>query len=119
MSELVSERSGTTLTLTLNRPDKTSVNASPQSAAARANSAAPISAASEAEDALELQLADQRVHQRLAVLAAHLREDNLGAVGAVEAAEIGLYLEELLRLLQGHRAECPASFTSTFSSSAA
>jgi hypothetical protein len=43
-----------------------------------------------AEDALEIELADELVHGHLAMLAAYFGEDQFGAVGVVEAAKAGV-----------------------------
>src|SRR5512138_1479612 len=56
----------------------------------------------EPEDAVELELADQLVDRRLPVFALHLGQDQLGRIAVVEAAEVGLDLEQLSGAVDCH-----------------
>src|SRR5512147_1045026 len=56
----------------------------------------------EPEDAVELELPDELVDRRLPVLALHFGQDQLGRIAVVEAAEVGLDLEQLSGAVECH-----------------
>ena len=54
------------------------------------------------ENLIELQFPNELIDRRLPVLALNFRQDQLGGIAVVEAAEVGLHLEQLARAVECH-----------------
>src|SRR3569832_529260 len=56
----------------------------------------------EPEDPVKLKVPDELIDRLLPMLTLHLGQDQLGRIAVVEAAEIGLYLEQLFCAVECH-----------------